>query len=1060
MLCSLQCCTRPLSSQAIRIRAHVRSMQSVYGMIRGGCARRYLSISASCRSNYGSSDSNGNGSNGNASPTRHPTDQPANRSSLWAALSDTARIDTAKLPIPKNLGKSTLGAFPTSASLNRDAATSTLGNGRPSPMRPPSIRPPPMRPPSIRPPISTMPRESGPSTTPTTSTTPSQWQPLAQPHESKAAVSPLSQLGSSGLYPGKSIDISKWTKMPPSAPPNPVRSATGSTQPNGLPTYPKQGDSFLTRPNRDDTRIGGNPKFSRNHTSPTIQPANHSRSESRPPYNNPYKSQSKSEDWTARGPPPHRESFPPHADGGRFPNRSSENPAGRRLNLPRSNEGTSRTPLESDRFPKKRRDFDHNPMTRPDTRSDSTSDYTADFLSNTSVTGFSQLDGHDGGGDYADVVSRAGDRGTKHGRDKERRQRELDRKERELALRLEKEKKTKSKAIVKNVMLPEGITIANLGTLLEVKYEKLARKMIQLGFTDTDYNYVLTAENASLIVMEYGMNPIVVEAPKIELEARPEPTDWSTYSLRPPVVTIMGHVDHGKTTLLDSLRKTSVAAGEAGGITQHIGAFSVVLPSSQRITFLDTPGHAAFSAMRKRGAQTTDIVVLVVAADDGVMPQTVEAIKHSLDANVPIIVAINKCDKPGINLRKIKEGLIRYDLILEEFGGEVPAVEISGLTGKGLDDLEETILTVAEVLDVRGDASGPCEGVVIESKLNREQGNVATILVRRGTLRPGALIVAGGSWCKVRKLIDENGDELEEAGPSTPISVTGWKSLPSAGDEVLEAENEALAKRVVQSRFRQEEQLQSLKLIGSMNEKRSQERAIRLEEKESKDRKKTKIVLKKTVDPDAIPELRLVIKADVHGTLEALESVINALPCHEVQATIVSTGVGAVSDTDVSMAIAAGAEIVAFNAPCDRRVLREATIKKIKVHQHQIIYKLIDDIKYQMGELLPPEIVKEVTGEADVLQIFSVNTKGQKSDTAAGCKITNGKVLRGSTIRIMRDGKEIFQGSIKTFKHHKKDITEASKGLECGIELDGFSDYMERDVFQAVKTTEVKRTIS
>ncbi|KAH6580945.1 hypothetical protein BASA60_002691 [Batrachochytrium salamandrivorans] len=584
--------------------------------------------------------------------------------------------------------------------------------------------------------------------------------------------------------------------------------------------------------------------------------------------------------------------------------------------------------------------------------------------------------------------------------------------------------------------------------------------MIQLGFTDTDYNYVLTAENASLIVMEYGMNPIVVEAPKIELEARPEPTDWSTYSLRPPVVTIMGHVDHGKTTLLDSLRKTSVAAGEAGGITQHIGAFSVVLPSSQRITFLDTPGHAAFSAMRKRGAQTTDIVVLVVAADDGVMPQTVEAIKHSLDANVPIIVAINKCDKPGINLKKIKEGLIRYDLILEEFGGEVPAVEISGLTGKGLDDLEETILTVAEVLDVRGDASGPCEGVVIESKLNREQGNVATILVRRGTLRPGALIVAGGSWCKVRKLIDENGDELEEAGPSTPISVTGWKSLPSAGDEVLEAENEALAKRVVQSRFRQEEQLQSLKLIGSMNEKRSQERAIRLEEKESKDRKKTKIVLKKTVDPDAIPELRLVIKADVHGTLEALESVINALPCHEVQATIVSTGVGAVSDTDVSMAIAAGAEIVAFNAPCDRRVLREATIKKIKVHQHQIIYKLIDDIKYQMGELLPPEIVKEVTGEADVLQIFSVNTKGQKSDTAAGCKITNGKVLRGSTIRIMRDGKEIFQGSIKTFKHHKKDITEASKGLECGIELDGFSDYMERDVFQAVKTTEVKRTIS
>ncbi|OAJ36528.1 hypothetical protein BDEG_20693 [Batrachochytrium dendrobatidis JEL423] len=635
-------------------------------------------------------------------------------------------------------------------------------------------------------------------------------------------------------------------------------------------------------------------------------------------------------------------------------------------------------------------------------------------LSDLNYTSIPILDIHDNDDDFDNKSSRGYSKSGKNDRDKERRQRELDRRHRERIQQLERSNQ-KKKLTTKNILLPEGITIANLGTLMEVKYEKLARRMIKMGFEETEANYVLTAENAGLIVMEY-----------------------------------------------DSLRKTSVAASEAGGITQHIGAFSVVLPSSQRITFLDTPGHAAFSAMRERGAQVTDIVVLVVAADDGVMPQTVEAIKHSVAAKVPVIVALNKCDKPGVNMKKTKEDLLRYELVLEEYGGEIPAVEVSGLTGKGLDSLEETILTVSEVLDIRGDPSGACEAIIIESKLSREQGNVATVLVRRGTLKPGAVLVAGSTWCKVRRLVDEKGVELSEAGPSTPISVTGWKALPNAGDEVLEAENEISAKKVIQSRIRHKQQLQNVQLIESMNEKRSQDRVDRIETKENgKDKKRhTQVETKNSIDPNAIPELRLVIKADVHGSLEALEGVIQGLPNHEVQVTAISSGVGAVTDTDVSMALAANAQIIAFNVVCDRRVLSEAKSKAINIHQHQIIYKLIDDLKLQMSELLPVTILKEVVGEVNVLQVFSISAKNKKTDSIAGCKVINGKVLRGNNIRVMRDGQEIYAGMIKTFKHHKKDIIEALKGLECGIAIDGFTDYQEGDVLQAYKVTEVKRTLS
>eukprot|EP00842_Homolaphlyctis_polyrhiza_P002398 jgi/Hompol1/3159/HPOL_003144-RA len=669
-------------------------------------------------------------------------------------------------------------------------------------------------------------------------------------------------------------------------------------------------------------------------------------------------------------------------------------------------------------------------------------------------------------------------------RDRQKLRREKERRELEKQKSIEKKSASKAKEanVQKNVYLPEAISVSNLGTLLGVNYEKLASKMKRLGFASTESDYVLNQETASLIVMEFNMNPIVVETKIEDLEARPEPEDWSVFPLRPPVVTIMGHVDHGKTTLLDSLRKTSVAAGEAGGITQHIGAFSVVLPSGKRITFLDTPGHAAFSAMRERGAQTTDIVVLVVAADDGVMPQTIEAIKHSSNAKVPIIVALNKCDKPGIDLRKVKESLLRYDVILEEYGGEIPAVEVSGLTGKGLDELEETILTVSEVMDLRGDPEGPCEATVIESQLNRERGYVATMLVQRGTLRPGDVLLCGNTWCKARRLMDENGEDIEQAGPSTPVQVMGWKELPNAGDLVLQAESEAHAKRIVQNRERRQEQLKNLEVIEETNERRAKDRITR-QEQEAAGKNKTPAVQHET-DADSKPELRLIIKADVHGSLEAIQNVIQGLPTHEVAVTVTSSGVGPANMTDVTLAqvakgeavengmrvsskphqarrlTATAAKIIEFNLPSDRKVFREAKTQKVDIRPYNIIYKMIDDIKELMSELLPPDIVKEVTGEAEVMQVFQINTKAKGLESVAGCKIINGRLLRTGLVRVIRQGETILEkGTIKTFKHHKKDITEANKGLECGIGLEGFTDYQQGDIIQAFKVTEVRRKI-
>ncbi|KAJ3411829.1 hypothetical protein HDV05_001671 [Chytridiales sp. JEL 0842] len=612
-------------------------------------------------------------------------------------------------------------------------------------------------------------------------------------------------------------------------------------------------------------------------------------------------------------------------------------------------------------------------------------------------------------------------------------------------------KKEKKSDQPTDIYLPEAISVVNLGSMLGVSYDKLANAIKKMGFDYMAPDFVLNTETSSLIVMEFGFNPIVTASSPVEVnfKPRPAPEDWTVFPPRPPVVTIMGHVDHGKTTLLDSLRKTSVAASEAGGITQHIGAFSVLLPSKQRITFLDTPGHAAFTAMRARGAQVTDIVVLVVAADDGVMPQTIEAIKHAKEAGVQMVVAINKCDKPGAKPSKVKEDLLRYEVVLEEYGGDIPAVEVSGLTGKGLDTLEETIVMCAELEDIRGDTEGPVEASVIESKVAKGKGPVATLLISRGTLKPGDIIVAGTAWCKVRIMSDENGKPVKSAGPSTPVEVSGWKELPQAGDAALQAESEELAKTVIEARIENMKRAETLKAIEMLNETRIKERLAR-QNKEMEPTEK---------DGDDKKVLHLILKGDVNGSMEALCDSIAGLPNHEVVCNIVYSAVGAVTDSDIELAAATNAKILTFNINTDKKTLALAKTKKVDIHEHRIIYTLLDEVKEHMAELLPPDEIVEVQGEAEVLQIFQINVKGKQFDTIAGCRIQTGKLHKSMKFRVVRDNEIVFDGALKTFKHHKKDINEASKGLECGIALDGFSSIQQGDKIVCYTLSYRKRKI-
>ncbi|KAJ3354894.1 hypothetical protein GGF32_002318 [Allomyces javanicus] len=638
------------------------------------------------------------------------------------------------------------------------------------------------------------------------------------------------------------------------------------------------------------------------------------------------------------------------------------------------------------------------------------------------------------------------------------------------------------------VQLPEAITVANLSQMLVVPVGVLQRQvksLLELDF-EVASDYVLNAEMATLVANEVAPRVEIV-APNVTadddvLPRRPPlaPEEYAKLPLRAPVVTIMGHVDHGKTTLLDTLRKSAVAASEAGGITQHIGAFEVVLPGG-KITFLDTPGHAAFENMRARGANVTDIVVLVVAADDGVMPQTREAIKHAHAADVPIIVAINKCDKPGIDKERIKNQLLEHDVQIEELGGDTMAVEISALKGTGLDDLEESILTLAEIQELRADPSGPVEGMTLESQVKKGRGSTATVLVKEGTLRIGDVLVAGTAWCRVKSMATDAGVQLQEAPPATPVEVLGWRDLPAAGERVVQVESEDAAKKAIAARERRMARAKAVSAIDEINAARIKAAAAAAELAKVKRKNRAAALRAQGADRGdgpAVTPVAVIVKGDVSGSVEAVVDALAKIDHPELNVTVSASGVGAITESDVERTYAAttaivgaGAEgraasgiasaglVVGFNVKPDKKAAALAKRHKVTVVSSNVIYKLMDNVKEHLATLLAPETKEEVAGEATIAQIFDLNVKGSATEKVAGCKVTTGVLAKANQARIVRAGKVVFEGPLKTIKHFKREVHEISKGNECGLMFDGFEDFKEGDVIQSIKTFQVKRTL-
>ncbi|KAL5001447.1 hypothetical protein BDV10DRAFT_159801 [Aspergillus recurvatus] len=619
--------------------------------------------------------------------------------------------------------------------------------------------------------------------------------------------------------------------------------------------------------------------------------------------------------------------------------------------------------------------------------------------------------------------------------------------------RKKKKKERRSKEVdepeLSPLYLPEFISISNFADVVGMRPAQLVERMEEMGFEDVSYSHVLDAETAGLIAAEFGYEPILDTGAEQDLTAASVPEDKSIWPSRPPVVTIMGHVDHGKTTILDWLRKSSVVASEHGGITQHIGAFSVAMPSGKRITFLDTPGHAAFLDMRRRGADVTDIVVLVVAADDSVKPQTVEAIKHATSAKVPIIVAVSKIDKEGINPERVKQDLSTHGIHVEDYGGDVQAIGVSGKTGQGMLELEEAIITLSEVLDHRADPDGFVEGWVIEAS-TKSYGRVATVLIRRGTLRPGDILVAGNTWTRVRTLRNEAGVSISEATPGTPVEIDGWRENPTAGTELLQAEDEQHAKEVVEYRMEREESQRLGEDTAAINEARRD----MIEKRRKEASEEEELMEEKSSGPKAI---NFVVKADVHGSAEAVENSITAIGNNEVYAKVLRSEVGPISESDIELAAAANGHIVCFNMPIDATMSRMAQNLGVNIMDHNIIYKLVDDVKDTLSEQLAPTITQRVTGEAEIGQIFEISLKGRAKTSIAGCKVRNGVISRTKKVRVLRGQETIYDGSISSLKNVKKDVTEMRKDTECGIAFENWTDFAVGDQIQCYEEISEKR---
>lgn len=614
------------------------------------------------------------------------------------------------------------------------------------------------------------------------------------------------------------------------------------------------------------------------------------------------------------------------------------------------------------------------------------------------------------------------------------------------------------KKLVK-IQLPPFITVSNLATIMHVPLNDVFKKLEGLGFEDIRHNYIIDKENAAMVADEYGIEVEVSDSSNEDLFPAPEKPEL--LQERPPVVTIMGHVDHGKTTILDYLRKSSIVTQEFGGITQHIGAFSVTTPiSKKKITFLDTPGHAAFLKMRERGAIITDIVILVVAADDSVMPQTIEAIKHAKKSGVPIIVAINKCDKPGVKVDKVLADLAMHEVDIEDYGGDTQTVQVSGKTGLNMDKLEEAVITLSEMSDFKAEPRGiPAEGWVIESEVVKGMGNVATVLVRRGTLKTGDIIVAGKTFCKIRGMKDENGKMVKLAGPSTPVRIWGWKELPDSGDQLLQAKSEQIAKKVIEYRVSRSQQIQATRDIEDINAKRADELkdAQRLEKiAELKKAGLDTSALEQEEEDSKVIKCNYMIKSDVFGSAEAIKESIDGLGNDEVKSVVISHEAGPPTDGDIDLAKTFDATIFCFNMKVPKPIAVRADKEKFKIVEHNIIYRLIEEVNQELSSHLKPRVEIKTLGEVEIKDVFVVSVKKQKVKVA-GCRVTSGVIKSSSQVKVFRNGEEIYTGKLSTLKHVKDDISEAGKGKDCGLSFDGWSDFESGDKIQVYEEILHKR---
>lgn len=585
--------------------------------------------------------------------------------------------------------------------------------------------------------------------------------------------------------------------------------------------------------------------------------------------------------------------------------------------------------------------------------------------------------------------------------------------------------------VVYEVELPEAITVGDLAAKMAVKAGEVIKTLMKMGVMAT-INQILDQDTATLVVEEMGHKVTKLIA---DNQLEQDVTDAVTYSgdeqSRAPVVTVMGHVDHGKTSLLDYIRRTRVATGEAGGITQHIGAYHVETGHGM-VSFLDTPGHAAFTAMRARGAQATDVVILVVAADDGVMPQTIEAIQHAQSAGVPIVVAMTKIDKDTIDIDRVKNELAARNVVPEDWGGQVPFIGVSAKTGTGIDDLLEAVLLQAEILELKAHFTGPGQGVVVESRLDKGRGPVATLLVQNGMLKKGDIVLAGTCYGRARALLDENGEQVGEAGPSIPVEILGLNGTPDAGDNFMVVESEKKAREVAEFReTKMREQVQQ------------RQQAAKLD------------ALFAGMGEGQVANLNVVVKTDVRGSLEAIVASLQKLGTEEVKVNVIASGVGGITETDVSLAVAASAVVFGFNVRADNAAKKLVENSGVDMRYYSVIYDLLDDVKQAMAGLLAPELREEITGVAEVRDVFNSPKFGQ----IAGCMVVDGTIYRNKKIRVLRDNVVIYEGELESLRRYKDDVADVRQGMECGIGVKNYQDVRPGDQIEVFDVREIARTL-